>query len=499
MSSQTVIRERLHLRWVLALLLLPLLVAGLRWASFLPSVIDWDESLYILQAREWLRGNWPLSGVWDMHPVGAPAAIAGAFLIGGESLQTVRFLGAFCVAATGYALIMLTRVMGGPRSLGYAAALLYAAHSLLLGGLASNTEIIFAPLVVFALAIALMDGRPWPRLIAMGVLIGVALIIKPVVTPEGCLIFALFAWPALRARQGWVLLRFAAAYAALCLAPTLLVAGIYALRGEFGIWWASTILAPLQYASGRIPTEQMLWRITLAALALRWLLALALAALLFSWREPTLRRLTLLGTAWLVAGTLAVAGPGFFFPHYFLISIPPLALLAATGAYAFTRFAAGHRGRLLLGVMVVAICADIVATDLSPRLSRGFAMGSPDTPRRMAAMMNDELQPGDTIFVPNYQPVVYFLTHANLPTRFPFPVHLTGSFANLAGVDTDAEVKRILDSRPRFIVLDRSEWFAMRPSAMSMLTEALDEGYELAASFVEERGTVELWRRVEAE
>ncbi|MBS7812708.1 ArnT family glycosyltransferase [Roseococcus pinisoli] len=499
MSNETVVPERPRLRWVLALLLLPLLVAGMRWASFLPSVIDWDESLYILQAREWLRGNWPLSGVWDMHPVGAPAAIAGAFLLGGESLQTVRFLGTFCVTATGYGLILVTRRLGAPRSLGYAAALLYAAHSLVLGGLASNTEIIFAPLVVFALAIALSEGRPWPRLIGMGVLIGLALLIKPVVTPEGCLIFALFAWPTLRARQWLPLLRYAAAYAALCLGPTLIVAVIYALRGEFGTWWGSTILAPLHYAAGRIPTEQMLWRITLAALALRWLLALAVASLLFSWRDPVLRRLSLLGSAWLAAAALAVAGPGFFFPHYFLISIPPLALLAATGAYAFTRFAAGHRGRLLLGVAVIAICADLVATDLSPRLSRGFAMGSPDTPRRMAAMMNDELQPGDTIFVPNYQPVVYFLTHARLPTRFPFPVHLTGSFSNLAGVDTDAEVARILASRPRFIVLDRGEWFAMRPSAMSMLTEALQEGYELAASFVEERGTVELWRRVEAE
>jgi len=142
---------------------------------------------------------------------------------------------------------------------------------------------------------------------------------------------------------------------------------------------------------------------------------------------------------------------------------------------------------------------DMMAVDLTPRLQRGFSMGAPDTPRRMAALMNDELQPGDTIFVPNYQPVVYFLTQARLPTRFPFPVHLTGGFANLAGVDTDAEVARILASKPRFIVLDRTEWFAMRPSAMSMLTEALEEGYELAASFVEVRGTVELWRRVEAE
>jgi 4-amino-4-deoxy-L-arabinose transferase-like glycosyltransferase len=486
-------------RWHLALALLPVVVLAIRWASFLPSVIDWDESLYLLQAREWLRGNWPFSGVWDMHPPGAPAAIALAFLIFGESLETVRFLGTFCVIATGYALIALTRVMEGPRSLGYAAALLYAAHSLQLGGLASNTEILFAPLVVSSLALALASGPLWPRLIGMGVLIGWALLIKQVVTPEGCLAYAIFAWPLLRARRWGMLFATAAAYAALCLAPTALVAGIYALRGEFGIWFESTVLAPLQYAAGRIPLEAMFWHISLAALALRWLLALSLPALLLTRSDPVLRRVTRLALLWLATAALAVAAPGHFFLHYFLLLVPPLALLAATGAYAFIRHIGAARARLGLAAVVALAAVDMMAVDLTPRLQRGFSMGAPDTPRRMAALMNDELQPGDTIFVPNYQPVVYFLTQARLPTRFPFPVHLTGGFANLAGVDTDAEVARILASKPRFIVLDRTEWFAMRPSAMSMLTEALEEGYELAASFVEVRGTVELWRRVEAE
>lgn len=489
----------LRYRWPIALALLPALVVMIRWASFLPSVIDWDESLYLLQAREWLRGNWPFSGVWDMHPLGAPAIIAVFFLIFGESLETVRFLGAFSVTATGYALIALTRVAGAPRALGYAAALLYAAHTLQMGGLASNTEILFAPFVVSSLALALAPGPLWPRLIGMGVLIGCALLVKQVVTPEGCLAFAIFAWPLLRERRWGLLLATAAAYAALCLTPTALVAVIYAIRGEFHIWYESTILAPLEYASGRIPLEQMFWRITLAALALRWLLALGLPALLFAPREPVLRRLMGLALLWFAVACLAVAGPGFFFPHYFLIVVPPLALLAAIGAYSFAHYVGGLRARLALAALLGFAAVDMVATDLAPRLTRGFAMGAPDTPRRMAALMNDELQPGDTIFVPNYQPVVYFLTQARLPTRFPFPVHLTGGFANLAGVDTDAEVARILASRPRFIVLDRTEWFAMRPSAMSMLTEALEEGYELAASFAEERGPVELWRRVEAE
>jgi 4-amino-4-deoxy-L-arabinose transferase-like glycosyltransferase len=486
-------------RWNLALALLPVLVLAIRWASFLPSVIDWDESLYLLQAREWLRGNWPFSGVWDMHPPGAPAAIALAFLIFGESLETVRLLGTICVISTGYALIALARVVGAPRRLGYLAAVLYAAHTLQLGGLASNTEILFAPLVVSSLALALAQGRLWPRLIGMGVLIGCALLIKQVVTPEGCLAYALFAWPLLRERRWGLLLGTATAYAALCLAPTALVAGIYALRGEFDIWFESTVLAPLQYASGRIPLEQMFWRIAMAALALRWLLLLSLPALLLTRQDPVLRRLTLFALLWLATAALAVAAPGFFFLHYFLIAVPPLALLAATGAYAFMRHIGAARARLGLAALMAVVAVDMVATDLTPRLQRGFSMGTPDTPRRMAALMNDELQPGDTIFVPNYQPVVYFLTQARLPTRFPFPVHLTGGFANLAGVDTDAEVARILASRPRFIVLDRTEWFGMRPSAMSMLTEALHLGYELAASFAEERGSVELWRRVEAE
>lgn len=486
-------------RWTIALALLPALVVAIRWASFLPSVIDWDESLYLLQAREWLRGNWPFSGVWDMHPLGAPAIIALGFLIFGESLETVRFLGAFCVTATGYALIALVRVAGAPRALGYAAALLYAAHSLQLGGLASNTEILFAPLVVSSLAIALAPGPVWPRLIGMGLLMGCALLIKQVAAPEGCLAYAILAWPLLRQRRWGLLAGTAVVYALLCLMPSALVAGIYALRGEFGIWYESTILAPLQYASGRIPLEEMAWRITLAALALRWLLMLTLPALLLAPREPVLRRLTLLGIGWLATASIAVAGPGFFFPHYFLIAVSPLALLGAIGAYAFAQYVSVARARLALAALVAFATVDLMAVDATPRLSRGFGMGSPDTPRRMAALMNDELQPGDTIFVPNYQPVVYFLTQARLPTRFPFPVHLTGGFANLAGVDTDAEVARILASRPRFVVLDRTQWFAMRPSAMSMLTEALEEGYELAASFAEERGTVELWRRVEAE
>jgi hypothetical protein len=69
----------------------------LRVFSFVAAVIDTDEGLYMLQAREWLDGHWPIVAVWDMHPVGAPAIFAVFMAIFGDDIWVLRTLGAVCV------------------------------------------------------------------------------------------------------------------------------------------------------------------------------------------------------------------------------------------------------------------------------------------------------------------------------------------------------------------------------------------------------------------
>jgi hypothetical protein len=127
---------------------------GFRAMALLQAVIDTDEGLYLVQAQAWLRGDWPLIAVWDMHPVGAPAMIALSLLAFGESVGAVRLLGILCVAATGWALFGLVRAAGGGRGLGIGAGLLYIAETVQLRGLATNTEILFAPFVAAAMAVA---------------------------------------------------------------------------------------------------------------------------------------------------------------------------------------------------------------------------------------------------------------------------------------------------------------------------------------------------------
>lgn len=488
-----------RITWIMAMLAIPPLVLGLRWYSFLPPVIDWDESLYILQAREWARGVWPLSGVWDMHPVGAPALILLAFTLLGESVVAVRLLGAVCVMATCYALVALVRVAGGSRALGLAAALLYAGHSVLLGGLTTNTEIMFAPMVVGALALALWQGPVWPRLVGMGLLIGCALLIKQVVTPEGCLAFALLAWPSLVARRWGRLAAMALAYLLLCLLPTLLVAGIYVMRGEFEVWLDSSILAPIKYAAASVPADVTLHRISVHMLEMRWLWLLPLPALLL-WRHlpGEWRHLLLFGLGWTAVAGLAVAAPGYFFDHYFLIFLPPLSLLSALGIFAAARVLAGARSRIVAAVLVLAMAADPFLFDLRLRLLPGLHLGLPDSSMQAAAAILAEKRPGDVIFAANAQPILYFLTGSPLPTRFPFPAHLTGAFGDLAGVNMDAEVARVLETRPRFIVRDMGYWDEVRPAAAALVEAALARDYAPMAEFRGRRGMVVIHRLREA-
>ena len=484
-----VVTSALPLRWWLALGLLPVIVLAIRALGFLPSVIDWDESLYLIQAREWLRGGWPLVAAWDMHPIGAPAMFAGAMAALGESIFAVRLLGTLAVATTGWGLFFVVRAAGGAPATGYAAALLYAGHSMVPGGVSVNAELLYAPFTTAAIALAIGRAPTWPRLTGVGLLVGWALLIKPVAAPEGCLAFALLVGPAWwRGAVPWGRLAgFAAAYAALCALPTFGFGVIYALRGELDAYLDGSFFAPFRYAQGTAVVDAA-WRVASAMGHMLWLFLLAGAAVLWARRSAAV----VIGAFWLLAGCVAVAGPAQFFAHYFLIWLAPLSLLAACGIAALAHRWAWPAPALALLVGLVAL--DPWRIDTATRLGRGAVILAPDVPARIAARIAADLPAGASIFIPNYQPVVYVLAGAAIPTRFPFPIHLTGTYARLAGNSTDDEVGRILGTQPRFIVVDRDNWGAMRPAAATAIAAALEASYGLAEVFNDTGNQIELWR-----
>jgi 4-amino-4-deoxy-L-arabinose transferase-like glycosyltransferase len=507
--------DRTALSWPRDLAAILLILAGVllfRSTSFLPAVVDTDEGLYMVQAREWLRGGWPLVAAWDMHPVGAPALFALAFLAFGVSLEAARLLGLICVGITACALYAGTRAVGAPRPVGVAAGLLYGAQTVLLTGICTNTELLIAPFITTAMAIGLRGLsrglRPVPEapgvgaIVATGLLVGCALLVKQVAVPAGCLVFALLTFPALlRGALPWRrFLGYAALYAVLCAAPFVLMGMAYWVQGWLADYIDGSLMAPFRYAMERAPAQEAWRRIYSALLQLPFALVLGLVALLF-WRPrqvlQPLGLLTSAAFAWFLVASLAIAAPGFYFTHYFLLWLPPLSLLAAVGAWRLGHAVARPEvARPAFAGLVGVVAIDAWMSELYVRVDRGpsWIHPDPDPVRLVAARVAEAAGPDGDAFLANYHPSVYVLAGVRIATRFPFPPHLTGTFEDLSDTSTEAELARVLAGRPRVIVIDRGWMKTIRPAAAAQVQAAIDADYDLFATVLEQRGPVEIWR-----
>ncbi len=493
-----------------AILLIIVATVLLRLTSFVPAVVDTDEGLYLVQAREWLNGGWPLVAAWDMHPIGAPAMFALAFLAFGVSVESVRLLGMICVAATGCALYGAARAAGAPRRVGMGAAVIYAALSVLLGGLCTNTEILIAPFVAATMALAIRGAAQavgpaprapgWASLVAMGLLIGCALVVKQVVVPEGSLAFLILVLPALlRGVLPWRRAALMAlAYAGLCAFPFILAGFVYWTQGWLDQYLDGSLMAPFRYSLERIEGPEAARRIGAAALQLGLAFAAALVAVLAwrpRWAPGPIVLLTGAAVVWFAIASAAIAGPGFFFAHYFLLWLPPLALLASIGAWWIAQaLARPERARIAFLAVVGVIAAQAWLVEATGRLERGPGLMHPDPVRLVSARVAEAAGPGGDAFIANYHPSVYVISGARLSTRFPFPAHLTGVFEDLSDTNTEAELVRVLASRPRVIVVDRGWMHTMRPAAAAQVMAAVEQGYDLFATVAEYRGPVEIYR-----
>lgn len=488
-----------------------LVALAARGFGFIPSVLDPDESLYLLQAREWLRGGWPYVAVWDMHPVGAPAIVAAGLLVFGESIASARLVGALFVAATGFLLFRIAVLARCGRATGLAAGLLYVAHTVLPGGLATNTEILFAPFVTAGFALALVAARglleqgrvpgAW-TVGAVGLCFGVALWIKQVAAPEACLAFvglmALAVWKGRMPVLG--VLPRALAFAAGCALPTAATAFVYFLRGDLAVFLHANFVAPVLYVARDADVDAfVLLRLVLAGVVeMTWLLVAAAASLLALRRHDRLDLhgvLVVTSLLWFLGATVGIVLPGKFYAHYFLLWLPPLCIAAALGLReTVVRMAPRRPGVALLAVVVI-IASMPVLGDLATLGRRGVGLRLPDPSRVAAEAVARLVPPGETAYVVNYEPVIYFLAKLPLPTIMPLWQQLAGEYGEVMGQRSDAELARVLESRPYLMVISEPHWRKVRPGAQRAIEAALDAGYELTGTVQGTQGIVELWRR----
>ena len=490
-----------------ALLACGALVLFLRLPALPQSVIDWDESIYLLMAREMLRGHPPYTVIWDHKPPGLFVLFALAQIALGQTILAIRLLAVIVVTATSFLLWLFGWRVLGSAAIGALAALFYALFSTQNGGLASNAEIMFAPFVTGALLLlAMRTGLPatiLPRrrlaCFAAGLLLGLAIQIK---TVAGMELLAALAWIGLAVLASRRAGQPAPARAVLlaaglmllgALLPLLAAAAYFALSGLWAEFVHANFAASAIYLRQAPPLTLPSVAAALLAqargAALRWLAALAAAPLawLIRRRHPRAALHLLALGVWLAFALAATLLSRRFYAHYFLQALPPLSLLAAAVIVQAVRLDSAlprARQALLIGLIVAIGLAQPAARPLRASVEEAAALLR-RTPRiellvYTAGYLRERMAPDDYLYVAEGDPVLYYLTDARLPTRYLFPPHLNNDQSPMIGVDPLAELDRIMALQPRYVVL--LEEYQRDPAFLARLQEFLARDYQLERS-----------------
>ena len=422
----------------LALLLALVLTAAMRVPS-LDLPLDRDEGEYATLAQQWPHGALPYRDLLEQKPPLVPLLYRAALGAGADVVGSVRRMAMVWQLATAACLFLLMRALAGDGA-AFAATALWAVASsgTRIQGLTANTEaFVTLPVAAAMLLLARRDRSPdvaaaAPRPVARatvaallaGVLVGVASLAKqPAILALAPLQF--LGPGGLRERIRTLLATVVGAAL-----PWLGVLAYFTGRGAGG----SAVFCLLSYnlayaglgAAGWADRAVGMTRMVLPEQGTLWALA-ALGAL----RARTSRSAVPL-LVWAAAAVGFVAGSGRFYPHYFVVTVAPLACLAglwlgespnSTRTPAVLRFAA-----CFLAVIAVSRTSWGAWTAASPeeRSVRIFGIPNFALAGEVAATVESVDPAGRTLWIWGAEPELYALTRRRPANRFLFHYPFTG-------------------------------------------------------------------------
>ncbi len=442
-------------------LLLILVLAFTLRMKFLHEVFERDEGQYAAIAQVILDGGIPYKDAIEIKPPGVFYLYALGIALFGATTESLRIFTAIYSMLTVLAVYGTARRFGGANA-GLWAALLYAVFSCgpLNQGSSSNTEVFLVlPMTAAAyfLMLAIDTGKRLP-LIACSICSGAALLIKPVALPVVALLFiaVFFLQSSRRSVRGTAV--NTVSYLLPMISMAAITFGYFAYRGAWNefIYW--NIIFPTSYLDSGITGPGL--QITLRRLAPELLVILTFALpsavwLLFSKRNIKSVVLALL----FPAACIAIWLPRKYFPHYFIMLVPTLAILAGIGlAQAFSV----KRLRLFTATILLLTFSYWASKELkfyvyyTPEMISLMKYGSQFVEaQKLANYLKERTQPGDYIFQWGLEPELYFLADRRSPNRNL--VSVSPAWAQNPQEEVNQMAQDIMQKQPRYIIM-QPEW-----------------------------------------
>ena len=406
----------------------------LRAPSFVYSIMDIDEGSYAAIGCRMLSGGLPYrDGVENKFPAifylyTAVFRVFGRYDM--RAVHVVAALAALCTAlAAGAIAATLVRRRDGDdtaaRRARWLAALLYAVFSTTYEAkvLAANTEL-FAVLPASLAVLVHLRGRGRPvGSLATGALGACALLFKQV---AGLLLVALAADRLIRGFQRRQLRR--------ALIDVLLIAlGALGITGIVAaVFWRQDILRDAVFWSWTyvfhhyIPAASASGGFVVRLFKCFLPFALAMSPLVFLGRRVPWRGEALVVWLWLAVMIGAALIGGRMYGHYFLLTVPPLSVLAGVGGVEWLATASRTERRRLAALVTTMACGFLAAAWLFRGATDSWLTLKPDY-RRAAAYVQARTRPDDQLFVWGWFPALYVDADRCPASRFVYTHLLTGA------------------------------------------------------------------------
>lgn len=398
---------------------------------FLHEPFERDEGVYAAIGQQILRGEIPYRDAIEIKTPGILYLYALMISIVGPSMEGVRILTACYSLMTTCAVFWLVRnVAGSAAALWAAFFFAFFSGAPLLQGSSSNSEVflLLPSVLTICMLFRWLDSEKRRFLLASGLFAGVTLMVKTVAAP---LILVLGLFVLFRARvdkkiSGHIIdsMIFTVPFIVL----SALIAIYFYAHGALDdlIYWCFTFMK--RYRSPVPLTQYPVQFLTMNLNVITELLLLWLAALpTVVWILCSRRTFkTIILVSYLVTAFIGVCMPGYFYAHYYIQLLPPLAILAGLGAGELWARRGAVRSFAVVTVLI-AITGYFVydyeqyfvythAQTLYSKYGTQWVWFA--EARNIGDFLKKNTDPDDYIYQWGFEPEVYFYADRKIPNRF---------------------------------------------------------------------------------
>ena len=509
----------------------------LRFWTLFVSVLDKDESIYILGADSLLNGNLPYTEIWDNKPPGIFILFSLAMLIFDRSIVSIRIISILATTFTSYFLYRIGATIDQKQGekIGLLAGVLYAIFSLHNDGAAANAEIFFAPFVTVGFLLLFRNRQLSNiKVFMIGLIFGIGMQIKYLVIMDTLALVLLGTWFRKerkikeKEKEGLIkklnsTLKFYLIFGIGLILPAIFIAFIYQFYGYFDEYIYATISANSKYiAMLDFSFSDLLSRLRKQVLGniLLWLCLFWSPIYFFVFARGKFKqeRNLIYLFLWFSCAFLAVLLSKRFYNHYFLQLLPPLCLISG---YIIIKSVflpqnlvnEHHYGETIkmkknstqaqinalinyqLNVIIRPYLANIFLFFILiyPFAQAGYNKLSKnwefiyyryiqkidtwdDREALIAKYLRQRIKSNDYIYVVNYEPIIYYLVPTKVPTKYAFPSHLT-AMHQILPTNYLQELDNIMAKNPSYILLAEKD--NISPEYRNALNQYLEASFFL--------------------